>query len=112
VQNQVKQRISTQNAVLCTLCGATLFGMGGNTKIAVCSLISHGLIFACVFKRRFSRMPFLPGNLTPAYPQPWHARSFGTNCPEADSGAASPTGISHSDGHVLFKLRSLATSTF
>ena len=42
------------------LYGATLFGVGSNTKIVVCSLISHGLIFACVFKRRFSRMPFLP----------------------------------------------------
>ena len=31
------------------LYGATLFGVGDNTKIAVCSLISHGLIFACVF---------------------------------------------------------------
>jgi hypothetical protein len=94
------------------LYGATLFGVVSNTKIAVCLLISHGLIFACVFKRRFSRMPFLPGNLTPAYPRLWHARSLGTNCPEAGSGAASPTGMSHSDGHVFFKLQCLVTSTF
>jgi hypothetical protein len=64
------------------------------------------------FKRRFSRMPFLPGTLTPAYPRPWHARSFRTNCPEAGSGAALPTGISHSDGHVFFKLQCLVSNAF
>jgi len=35
--------------------------VGGNTKIAVCSLISHGLIFACVLSAVFPECRSCPG---------------------------------------------------
>lgn len=70
VWNQVKQWISKRNAILYTLHSTKPFCVNDNTKIITCSLISHGLIFDCVFKRRFSPMPFLPWNL------PWRITSL------------------------------------
>ena len=86
--------------MLCSLSGISLNDVDGGTKTAGSSLFSHGLKIAVVFCR-FSRMSFLPRNLTPAFRPLWCA------------GCVTSLGdIFHSDGHSIFKVQVLLQEQF
>lgn len=78
--------------------------MDTNTKTVGCSLLSLASKIVGDL-RRSPRMSFLPGNLTPAYPDFGTLSELRDKLPEVvDHGDTSPAGISHSDGHVVFKI--------
>ena len=92
---------------LCSPCGATLFDVDRNRKGSDCSRISLPLVFNLAFFAPFSPNAVPARSSHPAYPRLWHAlRTCGQNVHKLRyHGGALPVGISHSDGHVIFKLQ-------